>query len=232
MAEEPRWSRADAWRERYRQAAGEAVQHDVRSYVAALDAIASVDVAGMAMADLTKRASHLKERAGGEPLASLLPEVFAVSRALAPFTVGMRPFDVQMAAGVALARGRLVQLATGEGKTLAAVPPAILHALTGRGVHIFTANDYLAERDAAWMAPLYRAFGLDCAAVTEGLSRRGAAAGLRSPTSPMSPRARRASTICATTPRSTPLTSSIAAITSRLSTRPTASWSTRRACRW
>ena len=97
--------------------------------------------------------------------------MFAVARELAHHTIGLRPFDVQMAAGVALARGRFAQLATGEGKTLAAVLPAILRALTGQGVHIFTANDYLAQRDAEWMAPLYASFGLRCAAVTEHLDR-------------------------------------------------------------
>ncbi|MGE5358546.1 MAG: accessory Sec system translocase SecA2, partial [Bacteroidales bacterium] len=84
---------------------------------------------------------------------------------------GMRPFDVQIAAGVALHQGQLAQLATGEGKTLVAVLPAILNALTGHGVHIFTANDYLARRDADWMAPVYRFFGLDVAHVGQGMPR-------------------------------------------------------------
>jgi preprotein translocase subunit SecA len=77
----------------------------------------------------------------------------------------LRPFDVQIAAGIALHRGRLAQLATGEGKTLVAVLPVILNALPGGGVHVFTANDYLAERDAGWMGPLYRFFGLEPAFV-------------------------------------------------------------------
>ena len=170
MGEAARWSRADEWRERYRRAAGDAVEHDVRPYFDALGTIAAAGLADLPMADLTARARSLKDRARDEPFDTLLPEVFALARELAHHTLGMRPFDVQMAAGVALACGRLVQLATGEGKTLAAVPPAILHALGGRGVHVFTANDYLAERDAAWMAPLFRAFGLACAAVAEGMS--------------------------------------------------------------
>ena len=167
----PRWSAADALAERYRRAAGSTVEHDVRPYFAALARIEAVDAGALSLAALTTRAADLRARASGEPLDALLTEVFAVARELAHHTIGLRPFDVQLAAGVALARGRLAQLATGEGKTLAAVLPAILRALTGQGVHIFTANDYLAQRDAEWMAPLYASFGLRCAAVTEHLDR-------------------------------------------------------------
>jgi preprotein translocase subunit SecA len=164
-------SQADHWRDRYRRAIGGAVEHDVRPYFAAVDALSRTGIGDLSLAALTDRAAALRVRARLEPLADLLQWVFAVARELAQHTVGMRPFDVQMAAAVALARGRLVQLATGEGKTLAAVPPAILQALTGQGVHLFTANDYLAQRDAGWMGPLYRSFGLECAAVVEGMSR-------------------------------------------------------------
>jgi preprotein translocase subunit SecA len=172
MAGPPQWSRRDEWRERYRRAAGDAVEYDVRPYFTAIEAVSATDLTGLPRSALTGKARDLRTRARDVPLAELLPHVFALARELSQHTLGMRPFDVQMAAGVALARARLVQLATGEGKTLAAVPPAILHALSGNGVHIFTANDYLAERDAAWMGPLYRAFGLECAAVVEGMPRR------------------------------------------------------------
>ena len=151
----PRWSAADALAERYHRAAGSTVEHDVRPYFAAVDRIDAVDMAGLPLAALTTRAGVLRARASREPLDALLTEVFAVARELASYAIGLRPFDVQLAAGVALAQGRLAQLATGEGKTLAAVLPAILRALPGQGVHIFTANDYLARRDAAWMGPLY-----------------------------------------------------------------------------
>ncbi len=171
MTDAPHWSRADEWRERYRRAAGDAVEHDVRPYFAAIADVSAIDLTGLPLPALIERARDLRARAEHEPLDGLLPSVFAVAREISQHTLGLRPFDVQMAAGVALARGRLVQLATGEGKTLAAVAPAILHALTGKGVHIFTANDYLAARDAAWMGPLYRAFGLESAAVIEGMPR-------------------------------------------------------------
>jgi preprotein translocase subunit SecA len=99
----------------------------------------------------------------------LLPDVFAIARAVASRRLGLRPFDVQLAAGVALHRGRVAQLATGEGKTLVAAPPAVLWALGGQGLHVFTANDYLARRDAEWMAPIYDAFGLRTSFVVAGM---------------------------------------------------------------
>lgn len=110
----------------------------------------------------------LRARAhGGQALDALAPEVFALTREACARTLGLRLFDVQMMAGLALHEGRLAQLATGEGKTLVAVPPALLHALGGRGTHILTANDYLAARDAAWMGPAYAFFGLSAAAIAQ-----------------------------------------------------------------
>jgi preprotein translocase subunit SecA len=100
-------------------------------------------------------------------LDDLLVEVFALVRAAADRVLGMRPFDVQLMAGVALHRGKLVEMQTGEGKTLAAVMPACLNALSGRGVHILTFNDYLARRDASWMGPVYRFLGLSVGAVQQ-----------------------------------------------------------------
>ena len=97
--------------------------------------------------------------------------MFALTGEACARALGMRPFDVQMMAAVALHEGRLAQLATGEGKTLVAVMPAALNALTGQGVHVLTANDYLARRDAAWMGAAYRFLGLTAAAVTEHLDR-------------------------------------------------------------
>ena len=91
--------------------------------------------------------------------------MFALERELAWRVLGLRPFDVQIIAGVGLHRRKLVEMQTGEGKTLAAVLPAALRALTGRGVHILTFNDYLARRDAAWMRPVYEALGFRVAAI-------------------------------------------------------------------
>ncbi len=163
-------SMTDSVREQYRQMTGSPVGHDVRPYFDVLEDIDRADVGRLTDADLRERAVANRVRAReGEPLDALLPDVFAIAREAADRTLNMRPFDVQLAAGVALSRGCLSQLATGEGKTLVAVPPAILHALGGRGVHIFTANDYLARRDAEWMAPLYAWFGLDVAFVIQGM---------------------------------------------------------------
>ena len=121
-------------------------------------------------ANLRSMAAALRKRVlAGTELDALLPGSFALTRELAHRVIGMRPFDVQVIASVALYRGRLVEMQTGEGKTLAAVLPAVLHALTGRGVHILTFNDYLARRDAAWMGPVYAALGLRVSAVQEGM---------------------------------------------------------------
>ena len=112
-------------------------------------------------AALREKTDALRARAAaGEPLDALLPEAFAVGREAARRTLGMRHFDVQLIGGMVLHRGAIAEMATGEGKTLVATLPAYLNALTGRGVHIVTVNDYLAKRDAQWMGPLYHALGL------------------------------------------------------------------------
>ena len=128
--------------------------------------------------DLKKLSNSLKDRAGkGIPLDDLLGEAFALVRETSRRVLSMRPFDVQMLAGMALYQGRLVEMKTGEGKTLAAVMPAYLNALTGQGVHILTFNNYLARRDAAWMGPVYEFLGLTVGCVQEGMTipRRKAA---------------------------------------------------------
>jgi preprotein translocase subunit SecA len=97
-----------------------------------------------------------------------LAEVFALNAEFCRRELAQEPFDGQLAAGYAMHRGQLAQLATGEGKTLAAVFPAVAAALAGEAVHLLTANDYLARRDAAWMGPIYRRWGFDAAAVQDG----------------------------------------------------------------
>ncbi len=120
---------------------------------------------------LREIAVSLRKRSqGGASSDELLFEVFALAREAADRALGLRPFDVQVMAGVALHRGKLVEMQTGEGKTLSAVPPACLNALTGRGVHVLTFNDYLARRDAAWMGPVYRFLGLGVSVIQEGMS--------------------------------------------------------------
>ncbi len=105
----------------------------------------------------------------GETLDDLLPEVFAVVREAARRTTGMRPFDVQVMGAVVLHQGAIAEMKTGEGKTLVATMPVYLNALTGRGVHVVTVNDYLAGRDAAWMGPVYEFLGLTVAALQNGM---------------------------------------------------------------
>jgi preprotein translocase subunit SecA len=98
-----------------------------------------------------------RERAA---LDEILPEAFAVCREASVRATGMRHFDVQLIGGMALHSGKIAEMRTGEGKTLVATLPAYLNALTGRGVHVVTVNDYLASRDAEWMGRIYRFLGL------------------------------------------------------------------------
>jgi len=97
---------------------------------------------------------------GGEALDDLLPETFALVREAARRTLNMRHFDVQLLGGMVLHQGRIAEMKTGEGKTLVATMPAYLNALTGKGVHVVTVNDYLAKRDSEWMGQIYRFLGL------------------------------------------------------------------------
>jgi preprotein translocase subunit SecA len=96
----------------------------------------------------------------GETLDDLLPEAFATVREASKRTIGLRPYDVQMIGGMTLHAGKIAEMRTGEGKTLVATLPLYLNAITGRGVHLVTVNDYLARRDARWMAPIYYSLGL------------------------------------------------------------------------
>lgn len=112
-------------------------------------------------ADLIQFTADLRARnVAGESLDQLLPEAFAAVREAAKRTKGMRHFDVQLIGGVTLHEGRIAEMRTGEGKTLMATLPCYLNALSGKGVHVVTVNDYLAKRDAEWMAPIYEALGL------------------------------------------------------------------------
>src|SRR3954469_523738 len=129
------------------------------------------DLARAGDGELRGRARAVRQRArDGEPAEELLPDCFALVREIARRTLRERPYDEQMLAGIALHQGKLVEMRTGEGKTLAAVAPVTLNALTGRGVHVLTFNDYLARRDAGWMAPIYESFGLTVSCVQEGQS--------------------------------------------------------------
>ena len=96
----------------------------------------------------------------GATLDQLLPEAFAVVREAARRTLKLRHFDVQLIGGIALHQGKIAEMRTGEGKTLMSTLPAYLNALPGEGVHVVTVNEYLAQRDADWMGPIYRFLGL------------------------------------------------------------------------
>jgi len=106
-------------------------------------------------------ASEIKQQiCNGEDTNNCLPQTFALVREVADRVLGMRPFDEQLMAGIVLHQGKVVQMQTGEGKTLAAVAPVVLNGLSRQGVHVLTFNDYLAERDAQWMGPVYRFLGV------------------------------------------------------------------------
>ncbi|OAB41869.1 accessory Sec system translocase SecA2 [Paenibacillus glacialis] len=111
-----------------------------------------------------------KEAKSGTPLDELLVDAYALVCEAAKRTLGLQPYDVQIMAAIALHEGFLIEQHTGEGKTLSAVMPAYLHALTGEGVHVLTFNDYLANRDAEWMGPIYRFLGLTVNSVQAGMS--------------------------------------------------------------
>lgn len=119
---------------------------------------------------LKNKTAEFKARlAEGEMLADLLPEAFAVVRETSRRVLGLRHFDVQLIGGMVLNQGNIAEMKTGEGKTLVATLPAYLNALTGKGVHIVTVNDYLARRDSEWMGQIYRFLGLTVGLIVHGL---------------------------------------------------------------
>ena len=121
-------------------------------------------------AQLQAKTPEFKERlANGETLDDLLPEAFATVREAADRVLGLRPYRVQLIGGIVLHQGRIAEMKTGEGKTLVAILPAYLNALTGKGVHIVTVNDYLAKRDSEWMGKVYRFLGLTVGLIVHDL---------------------------------------------------------------
>jgi preprotein translocase subunit SecA len=125
-----------------------------------------LDDAGL-RAQTDKLRARLK---AGETLDDILPEAFATAREAAVRTLGQRPFDVQLMGGIALHEGFIPEMRTGEGKTLVATLPAYLNAIEGKGVHVVTVNDYLAQRDANWMKPIYAMLGLSVGWIISNLS--------------------------------------------------------------
>ena len=126
---------------------------------------------GLEDSELSLKTTELKERvANKEPLIEVLPEAFAVVREASQRVLGLRHYDVQLIGGMVLNEGSIAEMGTGEGKTLVATLPAYLNALTGKGVHIVTVNDYLAKRDAEWMGKVFAFLGLEVGVAISGMS--------------------------------------------------------------
>ena len=127
----------------------------------------------MPEAELKGQTAVLRERLNkGESLDDILPEAFAAIREAADRVLGMRPYRVQLIGGMILHQGRIAEMKTGEGKTLVEILPAYLNALTGKGVHIVTVNDYLAKRDSEWMGKVFRYMGLTVGLIIHGLTNQ------------------------------------------------------------
>ncbi|MDG4554023.1 MAG: preprotein translocase subunit SecA [Candidatus Competibacter sp.] len=142
----------------------------MRKEVERINALES-GIAALSDADLRAKTDEFKNRLGqGEKLDALLPEAFAVVREASKRTLEMRHFDVQLIGGMVLHEGKIAEMRTGEGKTLVATLPVYLNALTGKGVHVITVNDYLARRDADWMGQIYRFLGMSVDVVVAGMS--------------------------------------------------------------
>ncbi len=147
-------------------------ERDLKRLAPLVDAITALEPEYRAFsdADLQAKTPEFKERLDrGEPLDDLLPEAFAAVREASTRVLGMRPFDVQLIGGIVLHQGKIAEMKTGEGKTLAATMPAYLNALSGEGVHIVTVNDYLAKRDTRWMGEIYSFLGLQVDTIVHGL---------------------------------------------------------------
>ncbi len=145
---------------------------DIKKYTKILAGINALEPEIHALSDqeLAAKTGEFKRRLeAGAEISSLLQEAFAVVREAAYRTLGMRHFDVQMIGGMVLSDGRIAEMKTGEGKTLVATAPAYLHALSGKGVHVITVNDYLASRDSEWMGRVYKFLGLSVGLVVHGL---------------------------------------------------------------
>jgi preprotein translocase subunit SecA len=159
------------WRDGLARLRGSNVQRALGGYDAPLEAIErhERDVRAMSDAALRARVNTLRAARGTRPRNEIRAELFALVRDAARRALGQRPYDVQVVAALALDGGAVVEMQTGEGKTLTATMPVAMHALDGRGAHVLTFNDYLAQRDAEWMGPVYRLLGLTAGAVRQGM---------------------------------------------------------------
>ncbi|KAA0034141.1 protein translocase subunit SecA [Cucumis melo var. makuwa] len=149
---------------------GESTRQQYASTVAVINAF-EAQMSALSDSQLRDKTSMLKERAqSGESLDSILPEAFAVVREASKRVLGLRPFDVQLIGGMVLHKGEIAEMRTGEGKTLVAILPAYLNALTGKGVHVVTVNDYLARRDCEWVGQVPRFLGLKVGLIQQNMT--------------------------------------------------------------
>jgi preprotein translocase subunit SecA len=143
----------------------------VKALQKSVDAVSALEpeIENLSDEELRVRTDEFRERLdGGETLDDILHEAFAVVREVSRRTLGMRPFDVQVMGGIVLHEGKIAEMKTGEGKTLAATMPVYLNALSRKGVHVVTVNDYLARRDAQWMGEIYEFLGLTVGLIQDG----------------------------------------------------------------
>ena len=158
--------------------AGDSIGQDMERYGGIVQGINALeaDLGNLSEEGLKAKTTEFRARlASGESLDDLLPEAFAVVRETAIRTVGLRHFDVQLIGGIALHDGILAEMKTGEGKTLVATLPIYLNALSNKGIHLVTVNDYLARRDARWMGPVFRFHGLEVGILQEAAELNTAA---------------------------------------------------------
>ena len=145
----------------------------VKTYLKRVEPINALEPQIAALSDdgMRARIKELKaEVAAGKTLDAAMDETFAIVREAAKRTLGQRHYDVQMVGGMVLHEGNIAEMKTGEGKTLVATLPVVLNALSGKGVHVVTVNDYLARRDSAWMAEIYQFLGLTVGCIVHGMS--------------------------------------------------------------
>ncbi len=153
---------------------GDYSQKEIKRIMPLVQKVLSLEEEYRALSEeqLRAKTQEFKDRfAAGETLDSLLPEAFAACREAGDRVLGMRHFKVQIIGGVILHQGRIAEMKTGEGKTLVATLPAYLNALTGKGVHIVTVNDYLAKRDSEWMGKIYKYLGLSVGLIVHGMTK-------------------------------------------------------------
>ncbi|PHS79605.1 MAG: preprotein translocase subunit SecA [Rhodospirillaceae bacterium] len=152
---------------------GSANQRYIKGLLKIVDSINALEpeLEGLSDEDIKARTAWLRERVeGGESLDDILPDAFATVREAAKRTLGQRHYDVQMMGGIVLHRGQIAEMKTGEGKTLTSTLAVYLHALSGKGAHVVTVNDYLASRDAKWMGEVFTFLDLSTACIINGLN--------------------------------------------------------------